>query len=69
MGAVRIAVPALADTCARTDYLQHFRCQRLQTHWSIGRILVADVWQTCGRRVADIAKRVADVTAIEKKNH
>ena len=25
---------------------------------------VADAWQTCGRRVADVAKRVADVTAI-----
>ena len=68
MGAVRIAVPALADTCARTRYLQHSRCQRLQAHWSIGRFLVADMWQTCGRRVADIAKRVADVTAIEKKS-
>ena len=25
---------------------------------------VADAWQTCGRRVADVVKRVADVAAV-----
>ena len=28
---------------------------------------VADAWQTRGRRVADVAKRVADVTSCGKK--